>query len=1031
MTSANDNSPSLPRMFGRYELLEVVGRGGMGVIHKARQQGLDRICAVKTLSDERFRDTASRDQLLKEARAAASLQHPNIVGIIDVGEAEGHLFFSMEHIEGLDLAGLTRKTALSAITIATYVKKVAEAIDYAHRKGVLHCDLKPANVIIDAHDEPRVTDFGLTQPACGPSDPAGNEMGAGSPNFMAPEQASTRFGPLSERTDVYGLGATLYYLLTDRPPSRGETFKHTLAAVVSLDPVRPRSLRPGVPLDLETICLKCLQKRPSKRYTSAREVAEELGRFLEGEPIHARPISVFALIGRKAQRHPWATGFAVATFCLLALVAAGSSLAAYHIEQARQSEWEQRRLVEARETQLRRELYAADLVRASEAYADGKFSEVHALLDTYQAPPSKGEPAGPDLRGWEWRYLKNAAQGDYNYDFKQDAPAATQVLAYGGQGVVALLRDGSLRRLDVAKLTSSVLRPGQGFTNDSGLLRLRSDGRRMAVSTSDLARTNTVLEVYAVPDFTRVSRLNYPAAISSIGFSPDGESILACAELNMAGKFHSHLVSITASGSRPLVKTEWATRRLLVPAFSDDGHLVALNNDDGSITIRNLETGAEHQLAGHDFEPGWSILVTSMRFDPQGKYLVTTGIDRTVRVWNAETGAAVSLFRGHGDAVFRAAFSPDRQSIASIGRDHAVRVWRMDTGSESQSLLGATDSMADILFTPDGQHLVTGDPESGVRVWPTAPTRRWQQVLPLPMDALWAEATSDGSAWWWVGTDRQWYLRGGEGAAPTKPKSGDTVHSRAYHAGRNLEAWVTTDLTLVLTERTSGRERRYPLGHNQLTPRVRMSGDGAYVAISFEQHGGLSTDEGPSFLAIYSADNGNLIREFPGPSFQPVFSADNRWVAAGNWSGGTRLYDLASGASRDLPAHVNQAIAFAFSPDNRWIATGGMDGMIQVTEVATGHSLPPIRTHTRGIGSLAYSRDQSRLVVGTIDGYIQFWDTTVWRNVGSLHGHQKLIASLVFRDPNTLVSVGLDQVRLWKTADFPAVPPNRQDGTVL
>ena len=1027
MNDNPENASPLPRTFGRYELLEIIGRGGMGVIHKARQLGLDRICAVKTLSDERFRETASREQLLKEARAAASLQHPNIVSIFEVGEAEGHVFFSMECVDGIDLAVLTRRRALPAEKIAAYVRKVAEAIAYAHRKGVLHCDLKPANVIIDVHDEPRVTDFGLTQPACGATDSAGDAWGAGSPNFLAPEQASTRFGPVTEKTDVYGLGATLYYLLTDRPPSRGENLKFTLNAVVSIDPVRPRTLRPGVPLDLETICLKCLEKRPAKRYASVSEVADELGRFLEGEPVHARPISLVERLARRARRQPWAAGFAVATAALLVVVAFGSSLAAYHIDQVRQQEMHQRYLAEAHERQLRRELYAADLTRASDAFAGGRYDQVHSLIDGYR--PSSGAP-DPDLRGWEWYYLNNASQGDFEFDLKGEVPSPVQLVRIDTQSFVSLGRDGSMQQIDLAKRTAKAVRPSIGRTNDAGLMSLRADGRRLAVAMADIARTNTVLDIFSLPDFAPVAHISYPAVLAGVGWSSDGKEVLACAETSSRGTYTSRLISLSATGnSRPLVNREWTTRRPLVPVFSDNGRKVALNNDDGSLAILDLASGAERKLSGHDYEPGWSILITSMRFDPTGRYLITTGMDRTARIWNAETGAAIHTLHGHDDIVLRGAFSPDGRTVVTAGRDHCLRLWRVDTGAEIGVLAGGTDTMSDVLFNVDGNSIISSDPEHGVRGWPVTPTRPWQQSFALPMETLWAEATPSGSAWWWVNTDRQWFVRSAERPSEAA-KASDNIHTRAFDDRHNREAWAS-ESGLILIDRASGKERKITLSHPQMTARVHFSRDGSLVAVSMENHGGLAIDDSPSFLAIYAVDTGVLQREFTGPSFKPVFSADNRWLVAGDWSGSSRLYNLTTGTIRDLPAHSGQAIAFAFSPDSRSIVTGGVDGMLHITEVATGKSLPPIDTRTRGVVAATFSPDQNRLVTGTVDGLIQFWDTTLWRNVGTLYGHQKLISSLVFRDPTTLVSVGLDQVRVWKTTGMPSAPATPLKSAVM
>jgi len=292
--------------FGEYELLEEITRGGMGVVYRARQRSLDRIVAVKMLL---LGGLASPDRLRRfqvEASATAALEHANIVRLLDAGEHEGQPFLALEFIPGRNLAELVRERPLPARQAAGYAEKIARAIEFAHQRGVLHRDLKSSNVLVDAFDEPRVTDFGLAKqfgvPPSGGSGPA--EAGTpsedltltgqtlGSPNFMPPEQASgdaRRMGPAS---DVYGVGAILYHLLTARPPFLAETFEATLVAVREREPVPPRQLNEKVPRDLETICLKCLEKEPSKRYVSASALAEELERFLHDEPIHARPALV-------------------------------------------------------------------------------------------------------------------------------------------------------------------------------------------------------------------------------------------------------------------------------------------------------------------------------------------------------------------------------------------------------------------------------------------------------------------------------------------------------------------------------------------------------------------------------------------------------------------------------------------------------------------------------------------------------------------------------------------------------------------
>ena len=275
---------ALVQHFGPYELLEEVGRGGMGVIYKARQPGLDRVVALKMLLAGEFADARARERLLREAKIASRLTHPGIVTIHEVGEHQGRPFFAMEYVPGRNLAQHCRDGLLPVNTAVRYVEQLARAVHYAHQHGVIHRDLKPANILISPDDEPKLTDFGLTKSLV---DPTQTIESAGSPNFMAPEQADSTLGTTGTPTDIFGLGAILYYLLTGRPPAVGETLSETLRNVVTGEPVAPRQLRPALPRDLETITLKCLEKEPARRYGSALEVADELARWQRHEPIHA------------------------------------------------------------------------------------------------------------------------------------------------------------------------------------------------------------------------------------------------------------------------------------------------------------------------------------------------------------------------------------------------------------------------------------------------------------------------------------------------------------------------------------------------------------------------------------------------------------------------------------------------------------------------------------------------------------------------------------------------------------------------
>jgi serine/threonine protein kinase len=297
---------NIVRYFGDYELLEEIARGGMGVVYKARQMSLNRPVALKMILAGELATPEARQRFRAEAEAAANLQHPNIVAIHEVGEHDGKQYFSMDFVVGKNLAEIVRGNPLPAERAAAYVKTIAEAIHFAHQRGTLHRDLKPQNVLIDADDRPRITDFGLAKRVEADSGLTRTGDVLGSPSYMPPEQAASQSAEIGPHSDVYSLGAILYELLTGRPPFAGATPWETICQVLQTPPVSPRKLNPDVRRDLETICLKCLEKQPQRRYHSARALAEELGRFLNHEPIDARPISLARRATFWARRHPWA-----------------------------------------------------------------------------------------------------------------------------------------------------------------------------------------------------------------------------------------------------------------------------------------------------------------------------------------------------------------------------------------------------------------------------------------------------------------------------------------------------------------------------------------------------------------------------------------------------------------------------------------------------------------------------------------------------------------------------------------------------
>jgi len=683
------SSPEVAGRLGDYELLEEIARGGMGVVYRARQVSLNRQVAIKVLIGGQFADETYIQRFQREAEATASLNHPNIVAIHEVGEHDGQLYFSMDLIEGDSLAETIRKEALSPRPAAQLIRTVAEAVAFAHGRGLFHRDLKPSNVLLDEQGLPHITDFGLVKRSGAEADLTQTGQILGSPNYMAPEQADPDLAPTSAASDVYALGAILYHLLAGGPPFHAETVAQTLRLVIEQQPVPPRLLNPGAPRDLETICLRCLEKVPRLRYASAQELADELGRFLQGEPIRARPIGVVTKLGRWMRRKPaLASSLGIAALLFL-VVCIGSPITILRIqrerelsEAARNKEASFRLRAVAGERHARQQLYTA-LVEQADASV-------------------RSEEIGQRLRALD--AIRNAAVISNSVELRREALMA-----------LALPDLRLERELPTAESTMQVM--------DSELARVA------------LCRGNGPVEIRAVSDWrlqaTLAASTNLPAYVG--WWSADRNYFAVKRDLLEGGRRADIEVWDVSKPKRIVVLHDVVSHAMSFHPFE---HRLITAQVDGGTTIWDLEKGepiARLELAG---EPD------NLEFAPDGERFAAvkdSGEGSIVSVHSTATGA-IRASHSFADPVSCVAWHPLGRWVAIA--DHAGMVHLLDSQTGEVRALGSHKAQAaTVTFSPEGDYLLSGGWEGELICWDM---RTMQRALTVGRKSWIAQFRSDG-----------------------------------------------------------------------------------------------------------------------------------------------------------------------------------------------------------------------------------------------------------------------------------------------